>query len=163
MYKLATTVSVSDPGKQLALAGEIAPGAAPPAGFDTGTAFTLGVRGITYHDKDSKRTIVLMESKVPATRPVDALQEYRLKHDAKGQVVVEAQERVEMACQTDKLAVLRRQVKVATKGSRTDFLVMAQKPQRPDKVVVVLGDAPQGDDGQFMLDFLSRLQVKAWP
>ncbi len=163
IYKLASSVSVTDPAKQAAMAGEVAPGAVPPTGFDTGTAFTMGARGITFHEKDGKRVLLLIESTVPKEKPADALAEYRAKQDAKNHAVVDKQEKLEMACKSGPLPVLVRQIHLPDGTSKTDFVAMAQNPKHTEKRVIIVGDAPAGDEGKFMAEFLSNLEVNAWP
>lgn len=163
MFKLASSFTVTDPAKQTAMASEVAPGAVPPTGFDTGTAFTMGAVGITYHEKEGKRILLLIESPVPKDTPADPLVEYRAKQDAKSHAVVDKQEKVDMTCKTGPLPVLVRQIHLPDGTTKTDFLAMAQNPKHTNKRVIVIGDAPLGDEGKFMAEFLGNLDVKAWP
>ena len=163
MYKLASSVSVTDPAKQAAMAGEVAPGAVPPTGFDTGTAFTMGARGITYKEKEGKRSLIMMEQAVPKNKPADALSEYRAKQTKMNHAVVDKQEQLKMACKTGELPVLVRQIHLPDGTTKTDFLAMAQNPKHLEKYVILIGDAPLGDEGKFMAEFLSNLEVNPWP
>ncbi|MBS2035726.1 hypothetical protein JST97_12115 [bacterium] len=163
MYKLANSVSVTDPAKQAALAGEVAPGARPPTGFDTGTAFTMGMRGITYHEKQGKRALILMESPLPKNKPADALADYRARQDAKSHVVVDKQERLDLNTKSGSLPVLARQIHLPDGTANSDFLVLAQNPKRSDKILIIIGNAPGADEGKFLAEFLANLEVSAWP
>ncbi|MFN8609454.1 MAG: hypothetical protein U0931_18090 [Vulcanimicrobiota bacterium] len=163
MYKLANSVSVTDPAKQAAMAGEVAPGATPPSGFDTGTAFTMGMRGITYHEKDGKRILLLMESALPKQKSADPLADYRARQDAKSHAVADKQERLEMHSKSATIPVLARQIHLPDGTSKSDFLALAQNPKHPEKIVIVIGDAPPADEGKFVAEFLGNLEVNAWP
>lgn len=162
IYEFAKSTIVEDPAKKAALAAEIAPGAVPPAGFNPGEAFTIGMRGVTYHEKDGKRMIMLLENPVPKQKIT--AQDYRAKQDSKSKAVVEKQSTPEMATHLGPIQVLQRQVHFPDGRSKIDFLVLAQNPKLPNKFITIMADAPvtPEEDGKFLADYLSHLDVTGW-
>lgn len=166
IYRVAKSAIVEDPAKKAALAAEIAPGAVPPIGFDTGEALTIPLRGVTYHEKDGKRLIMLLEgpSKEKPGDMQSALKESRAKQDSQSHAVVDKESFPEMATHLGPIQVLQRQVHFPDGRTKIDFLVLAQNPKRPDKLVKILADAPvtPEEDGKFLADYLSHLDVSPW-
>ncbi len=162
IYKFAKSTIVEDPAKKAALAAEIAPGAVPPPGFDPGEAFTIGMRGVTYHDKDKTRLIMMLEN--PAPKQKLTLQDYRAKQDAKSKALVDKQSTPEMATHLGPIQVLQRQVHFPDGRTKIDFLVLAQNPKLPNKFITIMADAPvtPEEDGKFLADYLSHLDITAW-
>ncbi|MBX3171575.1 MAG: hypothetical protein KF760_29470 [Candidatus Eremiobacteraeota bacterium] len=158
---------VDDPAKKAALAGEIAPGAVPPTGFGTGEAFTMGMRGVTYREKGGQRLLMLFENPAPKEKPKDmqtALKDFRAKQDRKSQAVVDQESLPEMATHLGPIQVLQRQVHFPDGRSKIDFLVLAQNPKLPNKLITVMADAPvtPEEDGKFLAEYLGHLEVAPW-
>ncbi len=167
VYRVVKHSIVEDPAKKAALAGEIAPGAAPPSGFDTGEALTMGMRGVTYREKDGKRLLMLLESPSFKEKPADlqtALKDTRAKQDRKSHAVVDKESLPEMATHLGPIRVLQRQVHFLDGRTKIDFLVLAQNPKQSNKLITIMADAPvtPEEDGKFLAEFLSHLEVTPW-
>ncbi len=167
VYRLVKASILEDPTKKAALAAEIAPGAVPPEGFDTGEALTMGMRAVKYKAKDGQRMIMLSEYPAPRQKSPDlttALKEFRAKQDSKNHAVVDQESLPEMATHLGPIQVLQRQVHFPDGRTKIDFLVMAQNPKLPDKLITIIADAPVApeEDGKFLADYLSHLDISPW-
>lgn len=167
IYRVAKSAIVEDPAKKAALAGEIAPGAVPPSGFDTGEALTMGMRGVKYKDKSGERHLLLLESPSFKDKPRDlqtALRDSRARQDSKSHAVVDKESFPEMATHLGPIQVLQRQVHFPDGRSKIDFLVLAQNPRHTNKLITIMADAPvtPEEDGKFLADYLSHLEVAPW-
>jgi len=166
-YRFVKAMIVEDPAKKGQLAAEIAPGALPPEGFETGDAFTIGMRGVTYHEKGGQRLLMLLENPAPKDKAADmtgALKDFRAKQDSKSHAVVDKETTPEMATHLGPIQVLQRQVHFPDGRTKIDFLVLAQNPKLPNKMITIMADAPvtAEEDGKFLADYLSHLDVSPW-